>query len=183
MRRAAEDALGDHPAFHSVAGTAEAASLATDSVDVVTSGNAFHYFDPERTRHEVDRILRSGGRAVLLFHDWPHSPQGFIRDYQEFLGRITPPELRAIHLEDDFAERLERFFDGRYPLRDEGEHVELLSWQRLAGRFASTSIAPAESDAAHEAIYTELRQLYERHQQAGAVAFVLRWICVSVDWS
>lgn len=183
MRRAAEAALGDHPAFHSVAGTAEATSLAAASVDAVTSGNAFHYFEPGRARREVDRILRSGGRVVLLFNDWPRSPQGFTRDYQDFLDRITPPELRSTHADSGFATRLAHFLDGREPSRDEGEHVEAFSWQRLAGRFASTSIAPAEGDAAHDATYAELRRLFDLHEQDGAIAFALRWTCLSVVWS
>lgn len=178
MRRAAEAALGDRPGFHSVAGTAEGTSLAAGSVDVVTSGNAFHYFDPERTRREVDRILRSGGRVVLLFYDWPRALQGFTRDYQDLLGRITPPELRSTHSDSEFAERLTCFLDGREPSRDEGEHVEALTWRHLAGRFASTSIAPPDS----EATYAELRRLFDRHQQDGKVAFALRWTCLWVVW-
>ncbi len=183
MRSAAEAELGNHPAFHSVAGTAEATTLAAGSVDVVTSGNAFHYFDPDRARREVDRILRSGGRVVLLFHDWPRSLQGFTRDYQELLDRVTPPELRSTHSDREFAERLGRFLDGRQPLRDEGEHVESLSWQHLAGRFASTSIAPAESDAAHDTTYAELRRRFDAHEKDGAIAFTLRWTCLSIVWS
>lgn len=60
MRRAAEERLGGEPRFRSVAGTAEATTLPSASVDLVTAGQAFHWFDPEPTRREWLRILRGG---------------------------------------------------------------------------------------------------------------------------
>jgi SAM-dependent methyltransferase len=183
MRRAAEAALGDHPAFQSVAGTAEETSLTAGSIDVATSGNAFHYFDPERARRELDRILCKGGRVILLYNEWPRDAVGFTSDYLELLRRVTPPALRSAHANDEFAERLAIFLDGRVPDRDEGEQCEQLAWSRLAGRFASTSIAPAEGAPEHDATYAALRQLFDRHAKGGGVSFSLRWICLSVVWS
>src|SRR3712207_7979072 len=55
--------LGRHPRFTSVAGTAEATTLDEVSVDFVTAGQAFHWFDPERARAEFARILKPGGRV------------------------------------------------------------------------------------------------------------------------
>lgn len=183
MRHAAEAALGGHPAFSSVAGTAEATTLEAGSVDTVACGNAFHYLDPEATRRELDRILRGPGRVILLYHDWPSAPAGFTRGYRELLHRITPPALRSAHADNEFDVRLAAFLDGRKPTRDEGEQMERLSWERLAGRFASTSIAPAAGDSARATTYTALRELFDRNAERGAVDFTLRWICLSVAWN
>ena len=51
MRRAAEQMLGPrYPNFRSVAAAAEATTLEDESVDFVTAGQAFHWFDPDRAR-------------------------------------------------------------------------------------------------------------------------------------
>jgi SAM-dependent methyltransferase len=68
MREAGERRLGQHPRFTSVAGTAEAKTLASDSVDFVATGQAFHWFDPERSRTELARILKPRGCVALVWN-------------------------------------------------------------------------------------------------------------------
>src|SRR5258706_12234048 len=50
MRQAGERLLASFPKFTSVAGTAEATTLADESVDFVTAAQAAHWFDRGRTR-------------------------------------------------------------------------------------------------------------------------------------
>src|ERR1039458_5869167 len=65
MRAAAERQLAGVERFHSVDGRAEATTLADASVDFVTAGQAYHWFDPEPTRNEFRRILKPPGGVVL----------------------------------------------------------------------------------------------------------------------
>ena len=53
MREAAERLLAGHPSFRSVDGTAEATGLADDSVDLVTAGQAFHWFERGQSENGV----------------------------------------------------------------------------------------------------------------------------------
>src|SRR5271156_834226 len=52
MRQAGERLLTGFPKFTSVAGTAEATTLADQSVDFVTAAQAAHWFDRARAREE-----------------------------------------------------------------------------------------------------------------------------------
>ena len=65
--------------FVSVAGTAEATNLAGHSVQIVTSAQAFHWFDGPAARREFMRILVPGGRArssgILRSAPAPRSPK------------------------------------------------------------------------------------------------------------
>lgn len=69
MLAQARDKLGDHPKVHFVEASAEALPFDTGSFAVVVSASSFHYFqDPEAALTEMSRVLRPGGRLVLL--DW-----------------------------------------------------------------------------------------------------------------
>src|SRR5271170_7127874 len=69
MREAGERLLAAFPKFTSVTGTAEATTLANESVDLVTAAQAGHWFDRVRSRQEFVRILKSGGWLVLLWNE------------------------------------------------------------------------------------------------------------------
>src|ERR1019366_8204811 len=56
MRIAGEHMLRGFGNFHSVDGRAENTGLGDASVDLAVSGQAFHWFDPVRTRDELRRI-------------------------------------------------------------------------------------------------------------------------------
>src|ERR1044071_6506461 len=64
MRTAGESFLNKYPGFTSVAGTAEATTLADQSVNLVTAAQAAHWFDLPKARQEFIRITRAGGWAV-----------------------------------------------------------------------------------------------------------------------
>ena len=57
MREAGEEYLAGFPRFHSLAGAAEATTLADASMDAVVAGQAFHWFEPVAARAEFQRIL------------------------------------------------------------------------------------------------------------------------------
>jgi SAM-dependent methyltransferase len=50
-------------------GTGEATTLPDNSVDVITVAQAFHWMDEVASFAEFGRILRPGGRVVLLWND------------------------------------------------------------------------------------------------------------------
>jgi SAM-dependent methyltransferase len=57
------------PGITALAGTAEAIPLPDASVDAVTAGQAYHWFDPARAHEEVARVLRPGGTFAALWNE------------------------------------------------------------------------------------------------------------------
>ncbi len=51
-----------------MAGSAESIPLPDASVDVVTVGQAYHWFDQQRANPEISRVLRDGGWLVALWN-------------------------------------------------------------------------------------------------------------------
>jgi ubiquinone/menaquinone biosynthesis C-methylase UbiE len=84
------------PDVESHAGSAEAIPLPDASVDVVTVGQAFHWFDLEAALAEMHRVLRPDGGIALLWneYDWPE------------LNAIVDRLRTASAVDDDSYERL-----------------------------------------------------------------------------
>src|SRR5437763_146059 len=85
MREAGERLLSAYRHFVSVEGRAEATTLPDESVDFVTAGQSFHWFDRDAARRELRRILRPGGWAALIWNDWSTERSPFLRDYERML--------------------------------------------------------------------------------------------------
>ncbi|OKH27116.1 class I SAM-dependent methyltransferase [Chroogloeocystis siderophila] len=66
MRRAATP----HEGVDFLAGTAEQTPLKNASVDLVTSFQAFHWFDFDKSLKEFRRILKASGRLALIWSFW-----------------------------------------------------------------------------------------------------------------
>jgi len=59
MRAAGDKLLAKYAKFSSIDATAEATTLVNTSIDFITAGQAFHWFDRERSRAEFERIRDS----------------------------------------------------------------------------------------------------------------------------
>lgn len=113
------------PAAALLAGRAEQLPLASETVDAVTVAQAFHWFDVPVAARELHRVLRPGGRLVLVTNK-RHTPQPWLRELWDVLRRY---ERRA-----PVAGTIRHW---RQALDDTGyfggfEHYELHNEQRFA---------------------------------------------------
>lgn len=169
MRRAAEERLGDRPGFHSVDGTAEATTLPEASVELVTAGQAFHWFDHDAARSEFARILRPAGRVALFWNARRTQGTPFLRAYEELLQRFGTDYRQVDHTQlghDVFS----AFFAGPYRSWTFPNH-QVFDFDGLRGRLLSSSYTPAADHPDREPMLRELRRIFERHQDDGRVRF------------
>jgi len=169
MRAAAEARLGGSAGFHSVPGTAEATTLADASVDLLTAGQAFHWFEPAAARAEALRILRRGGWAALLWNEHPPQGSAFLGDYDALLRRHASEYERIRASRADEASMRE-FFGGAMQLAT-FPNPQRYDLEGLIGRLMSSSYAPEEGHPEHAPLLAGLRALFQRHEQNGEVVF------------
>jgi SAM-dependent methyltransferase len=165
MRRAGEEFLRAFANFTSVAGAAETTTLADGTVNFVTAGQAFHWFEPVATRREFMRILKPGGWLVLV---WNHRRMDtpFARDYEAMLNRYSADygKVRASYPE---SSRVRDFFDSVACAERNLSYTQLFDWDGLAGRLHSSSYAPTEGQANYAPMMAELKRIFEAHQEDG----------------
>lgn len=167
MRRAGEEFLRSYPRFTSVNGTAEATTLAPNSVDFVTAAQAGHWFDIPKARQEFARILKPGGWLVLPWNERRIDSTPFLRDYEQLLLQFGTDyeQVRHEHTVVGAFFNPHPFQERTFDLRQEFDYAG------AEGRLLSSSYAPGPENPEHAAMLAELRRIFDLHQKGGKVAF------------
>ncbi len=167
MREAAETFLIDFPKFRSVDGTAENTALADNSVDFITAAQAFHWFDPAKTRAEFARILRAEGFIVLIWNERQLDTNDFLREYEKHLIKFGSDYEKVRHDNIDIN-KLNEFFRKEFS-RKTFANVQILDFEGLKGRLMSSSYMPTETDERFPAMSDELRSLFDKYAENGKI--------------
>jgi SAM-dependent methyltransferase len=153
------------PGARMLAGTAEALPLADASVDAVTVGAAFHWFDQGAALAEIVRVLRAPGVLGLLGNAFDASAPWVAR-VREILG---PPALqRPGHWPS--TEDLARIFcevEDREFAHE--QRIDRASLRDLALSRSSVAVMPAEQ---REAVLARLDRLWEQEPELRGRAHV-----------
>jgi len=165
MREAGRKILADEPLFHSIEARAEATMLGDQSVDLVTAGQAFHWFQPEAVRAEFRRILKPGGWVLLVWNE-RRRQAGFMAEYETAIARYAPEQPRVN------PETLAQFFQGAARRDALFDNHQYLDAEGLRGRLASSSYAPQPGTTEFEVLMTRVDELFSRWQKDGVVTIV-----------
>lgn len=169
MRLAGQRLLAAEPRFHSIDGRAEATGLTAAGVDLVTAGQAFHWFDLPAARAEFHRILKPSGWVVLAWNE--RLVEGrFLEEYEALLHRYGPEYGRIDHRRMD-AGVMDDFFGPENWRLTGFPNEQRFDLAGLLGRLHSSSYAPPAGSEAYSRINEDIARLFEECQQDGLVAF------------
>ena len=141
MRKQAEHLLGGDPSFVSIVGTAEQTTLPDHIVDLITVGQALHWFDAPYARREFARILKYAGLLALL---WNH------------FGGATQPDI-------DYY-----FAPGTYERRSFPVTIRE-SWEAFIGGARSAADAPFRGEPGYADFEKAHRKLFESRARDGLI--------------
>lgn len=170
MRDAGEKQLIEYSNFRSIDGTAESTTLDNASVDFVTAGQAFHWFDREKSQIEFKRILKPQGWAALVWNERRTDSTPFLRDYENLLHVFGTDYQQVNHTQIDEPILSQFFGDSGFSTRSFSSS-QSFDFAALRGRLLSSSYAPAEDDARCAPMLDELKRIFKRHQVDGKVSF------------
>jgi ubiquinone/menaquinone biosynthesis C-methylase UbiE len=171
MRQAGENYLSAFPAFTSIAASAEETSLPDACADFVTAGQAFHWFDPNRSALEFRRILKPGGWAGLVWNERKEDTTPFLRAYEALLQTYSSDYAAVNHsnVEND-ALIMGAFFKGPYQ-EATFDNFQVFDFAGVRGRLLSSSYAPEADNPNHMPMLIELERIFNLHQSNGKVTF------------
>ena len=168
MRSIAENELCGYQNFHSVMGDAENTTLKNDSVDYITTAQAFHWFDVSKFKQECLRIIKSGGAVFLIWN---------VRSNSDLLNkelfRIYSTYCPNFHgfsggIEKD-DQRIKDFFNGNYDYVS-FDNPLLFDRERFVTRSLSSSYYLKEGDSEYEKYIEALNKLFDKYQNNGIVS-------------
>lgn len=169
MREAAESDLSNYDNFHSVDATAEATTLANNSIDAIICAQAFHWFKIMETRAEFKRILKQNGWVVLIWNLRNPDSTPFLAAYEQFLlnfGTDYP-----VAPDEDIPDTVKAFFDSSSHKLQTFYNSQDFDFEGLKGRLLSSSYIPVDG-ANYDEMLSELREIFDTYNSNGIVTFV-----------
>ncbi|MFZ4508569.1 MAG: class I SAM-dependent methyltransferase [Fimbriimonas sp.] len=154
MREAGVELLREFPNVQFLDGSAEATGLPDNSVDLITCGQSFHWFDLEPTIRKFRRILRHGGSIALIWNI-RRSDTPFMSE----LGEVLAQASGESGVKDDEGDRIARLFEGADYREHHFPYAQSHGREDFIGRIRSSSYAPLHDSS----FFQRLNDLFDRH--------------------
>jgi SAM-dependent methyltransferase len=167
MRKAGEEYLASYDSFVSIDASAEATTLENGTIDFVTAGQAFHWFEPAAARREFQRILKPAGWIVVMWND-RLMDSAFAKAYEDLLVKYGTDYTSV---RDSYPEihSMQEFFAGGTVSQRDVPNAQVLDWEGLAGRLRSSSYAPLPAQPNYTPTMEALEELFRANQENGQV--------------
>jgi SAM-dependent methyltransferase len=165
MRIIAEKLLSSYPNFQSIEASAESTGLSSHTVDFITAAQAFHWFEPEKTRQEFRRILKADGWVLLIWNTRKKSTP-FLWAYDELVRECSRDQHASRH--EDLSDKVLRDFLGENR-EARFDNSQILDYESLLGRLLSSSYVPLKGSSMHDRMVHKLAGIFARYQVNGVV--------------
>lgn len=175
MRKEGDAFLANYAGFRSVKGTADATSLPDHCADFALAAQAFHWFDLDTTRAEMQRILKPPGWFLAMWNHRRHDANPLLAGYEEILRRYCPEYHHLAELYRN-PQRSAAFFphgfcDATLP------NPQQLNWEIFEARILSSSYIPKPDQQSFAPFMAEMKRLFDSNAMDGFVQFDLEiWL-------
>lgn len=165
MRKKAEETLSLYKDFTSVEGADSNTAIPDQSVDCITTAQAFHWFDADAFKKECRRILKPHGKVIIVY---------LTRDESAECNKA----LAAIHSKycPDFQgfskgmndERCREFFDGKCDVF-RADNRQVYDCQGYINRILSSSYSLRDGDKGFTEYIGEINRLFDNFSDNGTL--------------
>jgi SAM-dependent methyltransferase len=170
MRKAAEKLLEGYLRFVSMDGTAETTGIESNSADYIICAQAFHWFDKDACKKEFVRILKPGGKVILVWNYRKVQESGFAAGYEDLVKTYANDYNEVNHKLITDAE-FKMFFKNGVFSKFTFNNEQQFDFEGLKGRLLSSSYAPMPGEQNYETMIMELKKLFDKYEVHGKVSF------------
>ncbi|MFX0086926.1 MAG: class I SAM-dependent methyltransferase [Candidatus Hodarchaeota archaeon] len=166
MREVAEKVLKNYLNFISIKGTAERTNL-KETVNMITAGQSFHWFDMDKAYKEFKRILKPNGYVVLIWNQRRNLTTPLGRDIEEILDEYGTDYIEVKNHEENLD--FNRFFGNRGYSKRILHNKRIMSYDELQGRLVSISCVPNIGNPKYSGMIAKLKKVFNQYQVNGRV--------------
>ncbi len=165
MRNTSVSELGHYDKFRAIKGTATDTTLANNSVDYITTAQAFHWFDTLLFKAECQRILKDNGLVFLIWNMRDMSDEANQKCHSIYTKYCPHFKGFGGGIEKDDA-RITLFFDNKYEYL-EYDNPLFYDKERFIRRSLSGSYSLKPGNEYYDDYINELSELFEQHATNG----------------
>lgn len=175
MRRKAEEKLCGNPNFTSVTGDSENTNLPDSSVEFVTAAQAFHWFDAQAFKKECGRILKHGGKVIIVYNRRDENAEctkaiaklrrKYNSDFHGFSNGIS-------------TEKCIDFFGGKCDIF-RADNTLIYDRQGYIDRALSSSYSLKKGDSGYKDYIKELNIIFDTYSENGYIKIPNETVAVS----
>ena len=171
MRGTAEQDLAEYKKLKLIDAPAEKTGLADASVDFITVAQAFHWFDRDLFKSECQRILKPGGKVVLVWNERDYESEIVKKDYD--IRKKYAADNKGIGRYGGFRHDYLNFFaDGIYEYKTFNNDLQF-DKESFTGRNLSASYAPREEKdpEKYQGLVRELGEFFDEYSVNGILNY------------
>lgn len=165
MRNVAQTNSKSYGNISYIPAAAESTTLSDGSVDVVTVAQAFHWFDRAAFKQECRRIIKPGGKVVLVWNDRDKS-SGINAENLEINRKYCNGFKGSSNGMDFRKENFTDFFDGNFEIKTFENNVKYDS-DTFMLRNLSSSFALKPEDEKYPEYIDQLQRLFGKYSSNG----------------
>jgi SAM-dependent methyltransferase len=156
-----------YPRLTVVDATAERTTLPDNMVDMIVAGQAFHWFDAEKSKTEFRRILKQDGSVVLIWNE-RNTNTPFEIEYEDLIVKNGKDYLKIDHR--NISDRdIEKFFYPQICDIKIFDNYQSFDYDGLKGRLMSSSYMPVKGESGYEEMITGLEKLFAKYNRNGCI--------------
>jgi len=174
MRKQAEEDFAATSNFFSISGTAESTNLPTGSIDLITAGQAFHWFDRKKAAAEFKRILKPDGYAALIWNYRDVEADDLQRMYENILEKHIPDYKQLDH--KTMTDEIIRSFFNSDVKKFMLPNFQLFDLESLLGRVLSSSYVPKPPDPIAEKVLSQVEELFNTCKHNSRIQFIYKTV-------
>jgi ubiquinone/menaquinone biosynthesis C-methylase UbiE len=166
MRRQAEKLLNKNKKFISINGSAENTNLKNNSLDIIISAQAFHWFDLNKTKIEFRRILKSNSKIILIWNSKINNTK-YLKEQKQILNKYVLKENNRN------KNIVNRFFSNNYK-KISFNHYQEFNLEGVLGRIKSLSYCPLPNTKEYKNIEKKINIAFKKYSKNGLIKYNYR---------
>lgn len=149
---------------------AESTELTEDSADMVLAVQSFHWFDKQKVKNEVNRILKSQGDFVIIWTNWKEDNNTFGKEYFNYISAWNTKLTGQKYQHKNETDRNNFFRNGTYKTYT-FTHSKKYTLNMLIGFSKSLSFAPKEKEEYYNEFIDGITTIFNKYKKNDIVQF------------